>query len=168
MDRGRSRGDRGRAAHRAGYHAYLIGGLATALIVSGLQWREATLAGSSGWVLLILPILWMSWMFGALLEYRGARTTASRILMVFGSFRAVFVIADVIGESNSISDYLLGSLMACLVVPPFFVLAWAAGRWPRPTGAALLAVSTLFLLIFVPVWGRVPSSCPVYWSRPRS
>ena len=145
-----------RAAHRAGYHAYLIGGLATALIVSGLQWRDATLAGSSEWVLLILLILWMSWMFSALLEYWGARTTASRILMVFGSFWAVFVIADVIGESDGTSDYLLGSLMACLVVAPFFLLAWTAGRWPRPTGAALLAVSALFLVIFVPPWRARP------------
>ena len=40
--------------------------------------------------------------------------------------------------------------MGCLVVAPFFVLAWTATRWPRPTGAALLAVSALFLVIFAP------------------
>jgi hypothetical protein len=40
--------------------------------------------------------------------------------------------------------------MACVVVVPFFALAWTATRWPRRTGAALLAVSALFLVIFAP------------------
>ena len=39
-------------------------------------------------------------------------------------------------------------LMGFLVVSPFFVLAWTAGRWPRRTGGALLAVSALFLVMF--------------------
>ena len=138
------------AARRAGYHAYLIGGLATVLIVSWLQWRGAALDASSEWIMLILLILWMSWLFSALLAYWGARTAASRTLMAFGSFWAVFVIADILGESNSTSDYLLGTLMGCLVVSPFFVLAWTAARWPRLTGAALLAVSALFVVIFAP------------------
>jgi hypothetical protein len=139
-----------RAAHRAGYHAYLIGGLATVLMVSWLQWRETNLEGSSDWVMLILIILWTSWLFSALLAFWGARTAASRILMTFGSFWAVFVIASILGESQSAADYLLGTLMGCLVVAPFFVLAWTAARWPRRTGAALLAVSGLFLVIFAP------------------
>lgn len=137
-----------RAAHRAGYHAYLIGGLVTVLIASWLQWRETTLEGSSEWIMLILIVLWISWLFSALLAYWGARTAASRILMAFGSFWLVFVIAGILGESDSTADYLRGLLMGCLVVAPFFVLAWTAARWPRRTGAALLAVSALFFVLF--------------------
>ena len=54
------------AAHRAGYHAYLIGGLATALIVSGLRWSETNPDDSSEWIMLILVVLWMTWLFSAL------------------------------------------------------------------------------------------------------
>lgn len=136
------------AAHRAGYHAYLIGGLATVLVVSGLRWRE-TNEGSAEWIMLILVILWMTWLFSALLAYWGARKTASRVLLTFGSFWAVFVIASVIGESDDTAEFLLGVLMSFVVVAPFFVLAWTAGRWPRRTGAALLTVSALFLVMFV-------------------
>ncbi len=149
------------AAHRAGYHAYLIGGLATAFVVSALRSREATLEDSPEWVMLILVVLWTTWLFSALLAYWGARKTASAVLNVFGSFWAVFVLASIIGEAENIVDILLGSLMGSIVVVPFFVLARKAGRWPRWTGAALLAVAVLFLVMFVPGWAtrsfRLPS-----------
>ncbi len=136
------------AAYRAGYHAYLIGGLASVLVVSALRWRGTNLEDSSEWIMLILVILWMTWLFSALLAYWGARKTASAMLIIFGSFWAVFVIASIIGESNDAAEFLLGMLMGFLVVSPFFVLAWTAGRWPRRTGGALLAVSALFLVMF--------------------
>ncbi len=138
------------AAHRAGYHAYLIGGLAAVLAVSGLRWRDASQNGAE-WILLILVILWMTWLFSALLAYWGARKTASRVLLTFGAFWAVFVIASVIGESKNAAEFLLGSLMGSIVVVPFLVLARMAGRWPRRrTGAVLLAVAALLLVMFVP------------------
>jgi len=142
------------AAHRAGYHAYLIGGLATAFVVSALRSREAaTLEDSSEWVMLILVVLWTTWLFSALLAYWGARKTASGVLSVFGSLWAVFVLASIIGEAENIVEILLGALMGSIVVVPFFVLARKAGRWPpRRTGAALLAVAALFLVLFVPGW----------------
>ncbi len=153
------------AAHRAGYHAYLIAGLATAFVVSALRSREATLEDSSEWVMLILVVLWTTWLFSALLAYWGARKTASVVLSVFGSFWAVFVLASITStESQDVTavNMLLASLMGSIVVVPFFVLARMAGRRPRGTGVALLAVAALFLVMFVPVWRRVPSSCPVY------
>ncbi|MFQ5571893.1 MAG: hypothetical protein ACE5G0_19615 [Rhodothermales bacterium] len=145
------------AAHRAGYHAYLIGGLVTVLVIFALEWRETNLEDSSAWILLILVVLWMTWLFSALLAYWGAQKTTSRVLITFGSFWAVFVIASFIGEdapSNPV-EILLGSLMGLLVVSPFFGLAWTAGRWPRATGTALLAVSALFfVLVSVPAGSR--------------
>ncbi len=138
------------AAHRAGYHAYLIGGLAAVLAVSGLRWRDANQDGAE-WIMLILIILWVTWLFSGLLAYWGARKTAARVLLTFGAFWAVFVIASVIGESNSTAEFLLGTLMGTIVVAPFLVLARKAGRWPRRrTGAVLLAVAALFIVMFVP------------------
>jgi hypothetical protein len=128
----------------------LIGGLGAVLVVSGLRWREAN-EGSAEWILLILVVLWMTWLFSALLAYWGARKTASRVLLTFGAFWAVFVIASVIGESKNVAEVLLGSLVGSIVVVPFLVLARMAGRWPRRrTGAVLLAVAALLIVMFVP------------------
>ncbi len=138
------------AAHRAGYHAYLIGGLATVLVVSALRWGDADIQGPAEWLMLILLVLWTTWLFSALLAYWGARKTASRVLMTFGSFWAVFVIASVIG--GEAKDRPLGALMAFVFVAPFFVLAYTAGRWPRKTGTLLLVVSAFFLVLVAPMW----------------
>jgi len=73
--------------------------------------------------------------------------------MVFGSFWAVFVGAMVVGSLLGPEKLqLVFVLMGLVFVRPFFVLAWTAGRWPRPTGALLLAVAALFLLITAPNW----------------
>ncbi len=148
------------AAHRAGYHAYLIGGLAAVLAVSGLRWRDANQGGAE-WIMLILVVLWMTWLFSALLAYWGARKMASRVLFAFGAFWAVFVLASVIGESKNLGEFLLGSLMGSIVVVPFLVLARMAGRWPRRrTGAVLLAVAALLLVMFVPPQVARPLKLP--------
>jgi hypothetical protein len=137
------------AAHRAGYHAYLVGGVTAVLVLSVLSWHGEESPVAPEWILLILAVMWTTWLFSALLDYQGAVKTASRVLAVYGSFWAVFVIADIIGESKGASEYLLGTLMGTLVVTPFFVLAWTAPRWPRRTGATLLAVSALFIVVFI-------------------
>ena len=142
------------AAHRAGYHAYLIGGLATVLIISALRGSETDTEISSEWVVLVLVVLWMTWLFSALLAYWGARKTASRILTVFGSFWAVFVLAHVVGWFvDPTEPFSLIGLAACLMlVAPFFGRAYTSGRWPRVTGVVLLVVSAAFLLIVAPTW----------------
>ena len=142
------------AAHRAGYHAYLIGGLATVLIVSALRWSGTDVEVSSEWIMLILVVLWMTWLFSALLAYWGAPKTASRVLIVFGSFWAVFVLAHLVSEPPSLSnpESLLGLLMGFVFVAPWFVLAYIAGRRPRLTGVLLLVVSAVFLLMVAPTW----------------
>lgn len=143
------------AARRAGYHAYLIGGLATVLIVSALRWSGRDVDVSSEWIMLILVVLWLTWLFSALLAYWGARKTAARVLMVFGSFWAVFVLAHIVGgllDSNEPFQF-VGVLAGLMFVVPFFGLAYTAGRWPRLTGALLLAVSAAFLMITAPTWG---------------
>lgn len=144
------------AARRAGYHAYLIGGLATVLIISGLEWRGTDLEDAREWMRLIIVVFWLSWLFSSLLAYWGAQKTTSWVLMTFGSFWAVFVIASLIGESKmpenpeEFFQGLLGVLTGIAVVAPFFVLAWTARRWPRWTGVALLAVATFLFVLFFP------------------
>lgn len=143
------------AAHRAGYHAYLIGGLATVLVVSALGWSGSGLEASAEWVTLILVILWITWLFSALLAYWGARKTASRVLFTFGSFWAVFVIASLIGEAVegvTAGETALGILMAVLIVGPFFALAWMAGRRPRVVGFLLLGVAAVLFVVLLPTW----------------
>lgn len=142
-----------RTAHRAGYIAYLIGGFAAVLAVSALKWQDADLGSPAEWVELVLLILWMTWLFSSMLSYWGAKKTASRVLMVFGSFWAVFVLAMIVGSLGEPGEpQLAGVLMGFVFVGPFFVLAWTAGRWPRATGGLLLAVSAGFLLLTAPTW----------------
>ncbi|MFQ5690717.1 MAG: hypothetical protein ACE5HQ_10645 [Gemmatimonadota bacterium] len=124
------------AVRRAGYHAYLIGGFAAVLVISALKWREANLEGPAGWVMLVLVVLWLTWLFSSLLSYWGARKTASRVLLAFGAFWALFVVGGHLNDPVAL-------LMESLVVAPFFILAWTAGRWPRATGAALLVLSAV-------------------------
>jgi hypothetical protein len=141
------------AARRAGYHAYLVGGLVTVLVVAFLRSRGADFEISSDWVTLILLALWTTWLFSALLDYWGARKTAARVLIAFGSFWAVFVAAHIVGALTGPEPLqVAGVLVGLVLVGPFFLLAWTATRWPRGTGGALLAVSALFLVVFGPRW----------------
>lgn len=133
------------AAHRAGYHAYLIGGFAAVLVVAWLRSGEGRLDGSSDWALLLLVVLWSSWLFSTLLAYWGARRAARSVLVVFGSFWGVFVIASVVSEPS-----LTGALRALLFTAPFFLLALTTNRWPRITGMALLGVAAILLSILEP------------------
>lgn len=146
------------AAHHAGYHAYLVGGLAAVLILSALHWSDAGVDETLEWIMIILVALWMTWLFSSLLRYWGARKTASTVLVVFGSFWAVFVLASLLGEAerpDNVVDTLLGALAGTAIVAPFFLLAWTARRSPRRTGAALIVVSALFLVIFAPGRGAL-------------
>lgn len=138
------------AAHRAGYHAWLTGGLAAVLVVSGLEWSGSGEVARVEWIRFILVLMWLSWLFSALLAYWGARPMARRVLLVFGSFWLVFVAAELISDSatSSAGDMLLGSAAGIGLVAPFLVLSWTAARWPRVTGAILLIVAALFVVVF--------------------
>jgi len=138
------------AAHRAGYHAWLVGGLAAVLVVSGLEWRGSGDFARVEWIRFILAVMWLSWMFSALLGYWGARSTARRVLTVFGAFWLVFVVATLIADSATAStgDMLLGTAVGIALVSPFFLLAWTAARWPRLSGAILVIVAVSFVVVF--------------------
>jgi len=143
------------AAHRAGYHAYLVGGLAAVLVVSALRGFGPDTGISTDWITLILVVLWITWLFSTLLTYWGARMTAKRVLLTFGSFWAVFVIAMLVSEQweeVSPGQTALAILWAVLLVVPFFVLAWLAGRRPRMAGLLLLGVAAVVSVVLFPTW----------------
>jgi hypothetical protein len=122
------------AGYRAGYVAYLVGGLTAVLIISVLKWREANLDGPVAWVGLVLIVLWGSWLFASLLRYWGPRKMTSRLLVIIGLFWVAFIVGGHWTEKAAL-------LMESLVVVPFFVLAWSARRFPRATGALLLVLA---------------------------
>lgn len=129
-----------------------MGGFVALLAYAALEAWESQLQASSEWVLLVLVALWMTWLFSSLMKFWGARRTASTVLLVFGSFWAVFAIATIITEAGSVDagDAMLGVLASLGIVGPFFLLAWTAHRWPRATGILLLVVSVGFLMVFKP------------------
>lgn len=140
------------AAHRAGYHAFLIVGLVAFLLVAFFHSGERTIRDPQELVTLLLALLWFTWFFSSLLAYWGAQKTTTRILIAFGSVWLVFAIVSNLGpEWTGWAALLLHPLLAA----PFFVLAWLSTRWPRIAGVLLLTVSVLFfLLVFMRVFTR--------------
>jgi len=139
------------AARRAGYHAYLAGGVTAVLALSLVEWGEGAVDDSVEWARLVLVVLWLTWLASTLLTYWGPAKTASRVLAAFGSFWAVFVLATLIGDAmggQPLSMTLLGTGVGILILLPFFGLAWTARRWPRPTGIAMLGLSLIFAVAF--------------------
>lgn len=140
------------AAHRAGYHAYLVGGLAAVFVLAVLQWTDSTAEDAAEWVRFLVVVLWLTWMFSALMAYWGAQRTTAILLRTVGSFWALFVIADLFGSGIRLPQNahelwlgLLGLGAGIMFVGPFFFGAWAAHRWPRQTGLALLGIGLIFL-----------------------
>ena len=140
------------AAHRAGYHAYLVVGLITAVLASFLSVEGQVVENPPELVQSLLLLLWLAWMFSSLMSYWGARKTASTLLLVFGSFWAVFIIASLVGgdpgSDPSLVESIMGVLFGILLISIFFVPAWAAHRWPRITGVVLLVAALGLVLLF--------------------
>ena len=131
-----------RVAHRAGYHAYLVGGFITFLIVAYMRSGEREIGVDAPVSTLILVVLWFTWLLSSLLSYWGPRKTASRILIIFGS---VWLLFNIIGniEAGPVALIMQSSLAA-----PFFILAYVAHRWPRVAGVLLIAASAFFVYVF--------------------
>ncbi len=136
-----------RAARRAGYHAYLVGGFITFLIVAYMRSGERVIAEEAPVSTLILVVLWFTWLLSSFLSYWGPRKTASRILIIFGS---VWLLFNVIGNIEAGPTALI---MQSLLAVPFFGLAYVSRRWPRIAGVLLLAASAFFVYFFG--WYRI-------------
>ncbi|MDX1394662.1 MAG: hypothetical protein R3195_09725 [Gemmatimonadota bacterium] len=140
-----------RAARRAGYHAYLIGGFAAIAVLSAIEWGGGAVDESAEWIRFIVVVLWLTWLSSTLLTFWGPQKTAARVLTAFGAFWAVFVVATLIGDAVSMGpdpELLLGVAVGIGLLTPFFGLAWTARRWPHATGLCLLAASAIIFLVF--------------------
>ncbi len=120
------------AAWRAGYHAYLAGGLAAVILIAVFQGGTARVDELMMPAVLILAVVWLAWLFSSVFTFWGPRPAVSRLLLIMGLFWLVFaVLANL--------DDLAGLAMQVLVVLPFFLLSWLARRYPRVGGLLLVA-----------------------------
>jgi hypothetical protein len=127
-----------RAAHRAGYHAFIVTGLAAFFIYAYTR-SGGTFEVATELSLVYLGLLWLTWMFSSLFSYWGPHRTAFRILIIFGCAWGVFNIGE------SLTNPVSGLMELLVLTVPFFLLAYLSRRWPRVAGVLLIAVS-LFLL----------------------
>ena len=131
-----------RAVHRAGYHAYLAGGLTAFVLVGMIRAAGDRLQDVGELVTVVLAVLWFTWLLSFLYSYWGPRRTVSRILLIFGS---VWLLFNIIGN---IQGGGMALLMQSSLAVPFFLLAWVARRWPRVAGVFLLLVAAFFFWFF--------------------
>lgn len=134
-----------RAAHRAGYHAFLTVGFLACLLVAVFRSGVKEIEDPEELATLLFALLWLVWLFSSLLSYWGAQRTAARLLVGFGSALLAFTIVSNVGSEWSGWPALL---LHPLLTLPFFGLAWLSRRKPRVSGALLLAVSVGFVLLF--------------------
>jgi hypothetical protein len=132
------------AAHRAGYHAFLVAAFVALVLTAYFRTGERQIKDAQSLADLFLVLLWCVWLFSSLFAYWGARKTAVRILMIFGTFWLLFVVAECVGERTS----LLGFVMHSLPALPFFILAFLGRRWPRVAGAILMGAAAFFIYFF--------------------
>jgi hypothetical protein len=130
-----------RAAHRAGYHAFIVTGLAAFLIYAYTR-SGGTLKLAEELSLVYIALLWFTWMFSSLFSYLGPHRTAFRVLLTFGCVWGVFNII------SNLRDLVAMAMQLLVTTAPFFVLAYVSRRWPRVAGGLLVALSVFFLSVY--------------------
>lgn len=134
-----------RAAHKAGYHAFLAGGLVAFVLVGIVRAAGHGYDQAGDLVTVILVVLWFTWLLSSLFSYWGPSRTVSRILFSFG---LVWLVFNIIANTGSEYMGLMPLLMQSLLALPFFLLAWCARHWPRVAGVLLLLVAALLFWFF--------------------
>ncbi|MBK8167869.1 MAG: hypothetical protein IPK64_18140 [bacterium] len=128
-----------RAAHRAGYHAFLATGFFGFVLVALVRVTKSELKNPAELATLMLAMLWLTWLLSSLMTFWGARKASTRLLLGFGAAWLAFALADA-GRQP------IGWLMASLPALPFFALALLAWRLPRLAGALMVVVATAMYL----------------------
>jgi MFS family permease len=124
-----------RAAHRAGYHAFLVTVFVAFLALAYTRSGVRNLREPEELSTFFLALMWFTWLWSSLVNYWGARRTAFRILVIFGSVVGVF---NILGDLKDP----LGMLMQLLVTTlPFFLFAYLSRRWPRVAGAFMVVTA---------------------------
>ncbi|MEN8006272.1 MAG: hypothetical protein ABFS42_04620 [Candidatus Krumholzibacteriota bacterium] len=130
-----------RAARRAGFHAYLVGGLMIFSLVALYRHEEPVIEEPSSLVLSIFVVMWFTWLLSSLLAYWGSLKMARRLLYAFGTVWLLFNIAA--GEGNWVTSF-----MQSLLAVPFFAAAVLANRFPRIVGLLLIGISVFLFFFF--------------------
>ena len=90
-----------RAAHRAGYHAFIVTGLAAFLIYAYTR-SGGALKKAEELSLVYVALLWFTWMFSSLFSYWGPHKTAFRTLIAFGCAWGAFnIIGNLHGHGRA-------------------------------------------------------------------
>jgi hypothetical protein len=128
------------AVRRAGYHAYLAGGLFAFLMA--IWYRAGDVPAQFPGALLenTLIVMWFTWLLSSLFSFWGPVKTARRILFIFG---CVWLVFNLLGGGGFMT-----TLMQSLLAAPFFLLWWVGGRWPRVAGVILLGAAVFFFNLF--------------------
>jgi hypothetical protein len=134
--------------HRAGFHTSLTLALFVFLnrVLPRFDHQFPELHHGLG-VWFDVPFLWktlvMVFLISYLLQYWGGRSGVARLLLGFGS---VWLVDVLINFSRIPGQGLFLGVGLALVVF-MYLLAWSAGRFPRPTGIILLfLMASLFVL----------------------
>lgn len=129
------------AARRAGYHAFLVAGLASFLWIAFLRSGPRQLKHPEELATFFAAVLWFTWMFSALITYWGAQKTAFRMLLLYGGAWLAFNILGHFHQPRAMA-------MQCLLTVPFFGCAVLSRWWPRFT-ATILLVSSAILIVLI-------------------
>ncbi len=133
-----------RTDYRAGYHAFIATGVVGFLLLAFVR-SGGEIENPEQLPDLFLTLLWFTWILSSLIAFWGAQKAATRILLGFGAVWLGFTILSNTGsEWTGWAALLLHPLLAA----PFFALAWTARRWPRVSGALLIAASLFFYVFF--------------------
>jgi hypothetical protein len=124
-----------RAAHTAGYHAFLVTLFVAFVTIAYTRSGHRHLQAAEELSVLYLSLLWFTWLFSSLVNYWGARRTAFRVLLIFGSAVGLFTVASNLADPVAMAMQLLGTTL------PFFLFAALSLRWPRAAGALMVAAS---------------------------
>jgi hypothetical protein len=127
------------AVRRAGYHAYLAGGVFLCAVVIAKQWGTANLDHDAFPASAGLAVLVIVYFMSRLVSFWGAQGAAFRILLAFGSFWLTFTVMSHGGVEM---------LAEAVVSLPFFLLAFASRRFPRSSGLLLLVAGALAFWLF--------------------
>ncbi len=133
------------AAWRAGYHAYLAGGLLTFFLVGVFRANASVEVAPAALATTILVVMWFTGLVSSLFGFWGAQRAAVRLLITFGVVWLLFNLLSNIGTEYSGP---VAIVMQCSLAVPFFALAYGAKHWPRCSGLLLLAMALFFFLFF--------------------
>jgi len=126
------------AAFRAGYRAYLVGGVFLIGVMIAKGWGYKDLGWDQFPIHPFLTAMVMTYFLSYLTDYWGARKAAFRILLVFGIFWLIFALLEA---------GVFGLLTNPFFIVPF-VLAITSSRWPRISGGVLLILSIFMFFFF--------------------